>query len=327
MSGAAALVLAYVLDRIIGDPRGVLHPVVVMGWCAAKLERLLREVARSPHSLKIAGVLLPVGLVGGSFFTAKLVLYAAGLLHPAAAFAANAWLISTTIATKGLADAGMQVCRLLRAGDVKKARESLAMIVGRDTEHLDTPEICRGAVETIAENIVDAIVAPLVFAAIGGAPLALAYRAANTLDSMVGYKNAKYRHFGWASARLDDIANFIPARISALFVVAAAKLLKMRARGAWRIIRRDARKHPSPNSGFPEAGVAGALGVRLGGTNVYQGVPSFRAYLGDCERELAPDDIARTVRLMKTVSVLFIAVCSGTVLLLESLRACAKELF
>ncbi len=180
------------------------------------------------------------------------------------------------------------------------------MIVGRETSHLDEPEIVRGTVETVAENIVDAVISPLLYALIGGAPLAMAYRAVNTLDSMVGYKNEKYIHLGWASARLDDIANWIPARLTALLLTVSAFILRMNGRRAWRTMRRDARKHPSPNSGFPESTVAGALGIRLGGVNVYHGVESFRAYMGDALRPMESRDILLANRLLLTVSVLFV---------------------
>lgn len=159
--------------------------------------------------------------------------------------------------------------------------------------------------ETVAENIVDAVIAPLFFALIGGAPLAMAYRAVNTLDSMVGYKNEKYLHLGWASARLDDLANWIPARLTAGLLTVAAAMFSLQWKQAIKMVKRDARKHPSPNSGFPESAVAGALGIRLGGENSYQGVISFRAFMGDPDRPLEAEDIRVTNRLLVGVSVLF----------------------
>ncbi|MNI57531.1 cobalamin biosynthesis protein [compost metagenome] len=160
--------------------------------------------------------------------------------------------------------------------------------------------------ETVAENIVDAVISPLFYALIGGAPLAMAYRAVNTLDSMVGYKNDKYIHLGWASARLDDVANYIPARLTALMLAAASWCLRLDAGSALRIVRRDASSHPSPNSGYPESAVAGALGIRLGGYNSYHGVMSFRAYMGDNTREMEAEDIPRTAKLMFFVSNSFV---------------------
>ncbi|WP_019119456.1 adenosylcobinamide-phosphate synthase CbiB [Brevibacillus massiliensis] len=314
---AVHLLCAYLLDRLIGDPRWLPHPVVCMGWVITRLEQAIRRRFTRAASLKWAGMLFPLLLVGGSYLVVWLLLKGLAMLHPWLAWAAEVWLISTTIATKGLAEAGMNIYAKLQAGDLPAARSELAMVVGRDTEQLEEPEIVRGAVETVAENIVDAILSPLFYAAIGGAPLAMAYRAANTLDSMVGYKNERYEHLGWASARFDDLANYIPARIGALLIVAASWLKRLHWRQAWLVIRRDARLHPSPNSGFSEAGVAGALGVQLGGLNYYKGVPSDRARLGDPNRPLQADDIPQTVSLMYLVSVLFVCLCAGVLLVLR----------
>ena len=308
---AWVLVTAYLIDRVVGDPRSLPHPVVIIGWWISRLEWLIRTCVKQEKHLKAAGVLFPLLIVAGSYAVVWLIVWAGALVSPWLSFALSAWLISTTIATKGLADAGLEIMRHLQAGDIPAARRSLSMVVGRDTERLDESEICRGAVETVAENIVDAIVSPLIYAAIGGAPLAMAYRATNTLDSMVGYKNEKYRNLGWASARFDDVANYIPARLTALLLLAASWLLRLDVRQSWQIIRRDAHLHPSPNSGLPEAAVAGALGVQLGGLNTYQGVPSHRARLGDAHRPLCPDDVRMTVRMMYCASLLCLLACLG----------------
>ncbi|ATF11802.1 cobalamin biosynthesis protein CobD [Brevibacillus brevis X23] len=302
------LCAAYLIDRVVGDPRSLPHPVIIMGWWITRLERVIRSLVKEESHLKLAGVLFPLVIVGGSYAVVWLLLWGVTFIHPVFAWILGAWLISTTIATKGLADAGMEIARHLVAGDMEVARRSLSMVVGRDTERLDEPEVCRGAVETVAENIVDAIVSPLIFAAIGGAPLAMAYRAANTLDSMVGYKNEKYRNLGWASARFDDVLNYIPARLTALLLVAASWLQRLDWKQCWAMIRRDAHLHPSPNSGLPEAGVAGALGVQLGGLNYYQGVASNRAKMGDAKRPLQASDIVATIRLMYLVSLLCLLV-------------------
>lgn len=288
---------AYALDRLLGDPRWLPHPVIGMGKAIAAVEALLRRLCK-PRHYRAAGLLLPLTVVGGSFALTWAVLHLLAQVSPWLSAAAEAIVIWTTIASKGLRDAGMEVCAQLRKGDLPAARRSLSMIVGRDTEHLDESELARGAVETVAENIVDAIVSPLFFALIGGAPLAIAYRAVNTLDSMVGYKNDRYIDLGWASARLDDAANFIPARLTALLLFLAAWLLGLDVKEAIRAVRRDAPKHPSPNSGYPEAAVAGALGIQLGGENSYRGVTSFRAHMGEKTRELNREDIPRTVKLM-----------------------------
>lgn len=300
------LCAAYLLDLIIGDPRWIPHPVIGMGHAIKRLEKWIRSRFAKPGHLKKAGVLFPVIIVGGSLIITWALLKGLYIIHPWIAILAEVVLIATTIATKGLRDAGIGVYMHLKHGDLPAARQALGMIVGRDTAHLDEPEIVRGTVETVAENIVDAIVSPLFYALIGGAPLAMAYRAVNTLDSMVGYKNDKYIHLGWASARLDDIANFIPARITALLLVVSSWMHRLDYRRSYRTIRHDARLHPSPNSGFPESAVAGALGIRLGGENVYHGVVSFRAYMGEYTRPMNKDDILITNRLMLTASILFL---------------------
>ncbi|WP_339158986.1 adenosylcobinamide-phosphate synthase CbiB [Paenibacillus sp. FSL W8-0186] len=304
------LPVAYALDRLLGDPRWLPHPVVGMGKAIAAIEAAIRRLVQ-PHAYRAAGLLLPLLVAGGSFALTWAVLRLLAQVSPWLATLAEAALIATTIAAKGLQAAGMEVCGHLRRGDMPAARRALGMIVGRDTALLPEPEVARGAVETVAENIVDAVVSPLFFALLGGAPLAMAYRAVNTLDSMVGYKNEKYIDLGWASARLDDIANYIPARLTALLLIAAAWLLRFNAKGAAAIVRRDASSHPSPNSGYPESAVAGALGVRLGGENSYHGVVSFRAYMGDKTRELEAEDIPKTGRMLFAVSDMFVLL--GTV--------------
>ncbi|XID94013.1 adenosylcobinamide-phosphate synthase CbiB [Paenibacillaceae bacterium WGS1546] len=333
----AIVVCAYLIDLGIGDPRALPHPVVGMGRIIRRLERPLRRAADSrwlqraaswlvrgeqdvrKRALKLASVAYPLALVGGVYAASWLLLYALHLVHPWLSYGAGAWLISTTIAARGLADAGMDIHGLLAEGKLAEARRALSMIVGRDTEKLGEDEIARGAVETVAENIVDAILSPLFYALIGGAPLALAYRAANTLDSMVGYKNERYADLGWASARFDDLANWIPARLSAGFIAAAAWLLRMDPRRSLRTVSCYARLHPSPNSGFPESAVAGALGVQLGGLNYYQGVPSDRARMGEAIEPLEARHIRLTARLMYVSSALFVAAASAVAYLVREL--------
>nr|WP_245339124.1 adenosylcobinamide-phosphate synthase CbiB [Paenibacillus shirakamiensis] len=306
--------VAYGVDRLLGDPRRLPHPVVGMGKAISRIEAAIRRLV-PPHRFKLAGVVLPLLVAGGAFALSLGLIRLLAQISPWLAAAAEVWLIWTTIAAKGLKDAGMEVFRHLKNQDLPAARRSLSMIVGRDTAHLDTPNVVRGAVETIAENIVDGVISPLFYALLGGAPLAMAYRAINTLDSMVGYKNEKYIDLGWASARLDDVANYVPARLTGLLLIAAAKCTSgLSAKGALHSMKRDARAHPSPNSGFPESAVAGALGIQLGGENVYHGVSSFRAYMGERTRELEPADIPTTAALLIWVS--NAAVLIGTLFLL-----------
>ncbi|MCL4514111.1 MAG: adenosylcobinamide-phosphate synthase CbiB [Firmicutes bacterium] len=326
------VVLAFLVDLAVGDPRWLSHPTVLMGKGITLFEKAagsLLDGRRHPdgeprpdHLLygksraddrsrpdnrrakRVAGVLLVVVIVGGSY------LATAGLLRLAAkagggfAAALGVWLMSTTIAARGLAGAGLEIARFLAGGDLETSRAKLAWIVGRDTRELTPEEVVRAVVETVAENTVDGVTAPLLYGLVGGAPLAMAYRAVNTLDSMVGYRNEKYADFGWAAARFDDLVNYIPARLTAAALVLAAALDNRGWRKTARAIWRDGRKHPSPNSGLMEAGVAGALGVRLGGTNYYQGVPSFRPYLGEESTPLAAPCIREAVVLMAITSVL-----------------------
>lgn len=199
----------------------------------------------------------------------------------------------------------MELYHLLQEGDIAGARKAVGMIVGRDTAALEEAEIARAAVETVAENTVDGVIAPVFCYLAGGLPLAVLYRASNTMDAMIGYRNAKYLYFGRIAARLDDVLNFIPARITGMLFVCAAFLLGKDAAGAWRMLWMDASKHPSPNGGYAEAPVAGALGIRLGGENRYFGEVHFRAYMGEPKQPITAATIRDTVRLMYTATLLF----------------------
>lgn len=310
MEPALLLIIAYFLDRLLGDPSWFPHPVVAMGWMIRQVEKALRwceQVWRlqGKWALRLLGCLFPILVVGGVYILSFLLVQGVAAVSVSLAWGLEALLIATTIATKGLADAAQGILSCLRQGDLAGARQQLAMVVGRDTETLDESEVVRGTVETVAENIVDAVTAPLFFAAIGGAPLALAYRAVNTLDSMVGYQNQRYRHLGWASARLDDGANWLPARLTVGPMLGALMWKGYDAKGAWQILRRDARKHPSPNSGMTEAAMAGGLGIQLGGTNRYQGVVSHRALLGDPVEERTQAHILASITVLKVTTLLF----------------------
>ncbi len=302
---------AIVMDWIIGDPKWPTHPVIWIGRFIGMLEKRLRPegAAKSAKELRRLGVILTVTTVLLSFAVLYVVSEAAALIHPWLGYAVSAWYISTTIAVKGLKDAAMLVYRPLLAGNLEDARTYTGYIVGRDTASMEEKDTVRATVETVAENTVDAFVSPLLFALLGGAPLAMLYRAANTLDSMVGYRNDRYLYFGWASARLDDVLNYIPARIAGILLSIAAMLsLGFTACGrSMKAIYRFASLHPSPNSGIPESAVAGALGIELGGRNVYFGAASERARLGWPLRPLAARDIIHTVRLLYLVSMLMLA--------------------
>ncbi|MDF2648463.1 MAG: cobalamin biosynthesis protein CobD [Paenibacillus sp.] len=299
---------AIALDWLIGDPKWPTHPVILIGRFIRWVEGMLHKgketsVKSSSGWLRTKGVMLTVSTVVLSFSVMLLLTLAARSIHEWLGYLLSTWFISTTIAIKGLKDAAYLVYNPLRAGNLADARKYTGYIVGRDTDELGEEELTRAVVETVAENIVDAVIAPLFYALIGGAPLAMLYRASNTLDSMVGYRNDRYRHFGWASARWDDVMNWIPARLTGLLLILVALLQPgLSAKRAAAAIRRFAHLHPSPNSGIPESAVAGALGIELGGLNVYGGAASERARLGWPLRELAQQDIVYAVRMLYGVS-------------------------
>lgn len=305
------VLVAFLIDLLVGDPRWLLHPVVVIGKGITRLEFVLRKWAAPLIGLRISGVMLTVLIVGTAYMATFGLLWTVGSYYRFLGLLLAIWLMSTTIATNSLYKSAREIYDFLKAGNLAEARVKVGWIVGRDTQALDEGEIVRATVETVAENIVDGIVSPLFYGFLGGAPLAMAYRATNTLDSMVGYKNDKYLEFGWASARFDDLANFIPARITAALLLMAAAIAGLRWRDGWQIIRRDAAKHPSPNSGYPESAMAGVLGIRLGGLNYYGGQPSFRAYMGDSLRPLVAEDIRRAWRLMYGVAIMAAAIGGG----------------
>jgi len=305
------LVSAVVVDLLVGDPKWPTHPVILIGRLIAWLERRLypedRLAGVSPGLLRRRGIVLAAAAVAAATAAMWAAAEAASLLHPWLGYAVHVWFISSTIAVKGLGDAALAVFRPLSEGRLEEARAKVGHIVGRDTDSLDESGAARAAVETVAENTSDAFIAPLLFALAGGAPLAMLYRAANTLDSMVGYKNERYLHFGWASARLDDVLNWLPARLTGLLLVLSAALLPGLSPGrAFRSMATFARLHPSPNSGWPEAAAAGAIGIELGGVNSYFGRPSERARMGWPTRPLEAEDIRHAVRMLSVTSYIVI---------------------
>lgn len=292
---SAIVLAAAILDLILGDPRALPHPVVAIGRLISFLEPRLRRMF---HSERMAGCALLVMTVGISYGCAALLLGGAYALAPDAGIAVAVYLSWVSLAARSLHAESSKVAQALERGDLPDARTALSYIVGRETEQLEEPEIVRGAVETVAENTGDGVIAPLFYLMLGGPALAIAYKAVNTLDSMVGYKNERYLQFGWASARFDDLANFIPARLTGLLMVLAAPICALSGKGAWRIMRRDCRNHSSPNSGFPEAAAAGALGVRLGGVNRYFGKEIEKPTIGDASTPLTLASYSGVVRLM-----------------------------
>lgn len=273
--------LAYMLDWIIGDPEWLPHPVRLFGLIISNAEKFARKLVNGKTGEFVAGSLITIALVVGAYLASFYFLKTITALRPFAGNILFVYLAATTMATRNLIDEARCVYRALQAGDLDNARTRVARIVGRDTGRMDQSEVVRATIETLAESASDGIVAPMFYLAIGGVPAALAYKAINTLDSMIGHKDEKYEYFGKFAARLDDLANYIPARLTAMLIVLASFLCRKDYVGAIRIWFRDSAKHASPNAGRPEAAMAGALGVRLGGLNYYDGEPHYGAHFGD----------------------------------------------
>ncbi|NLW36510.1 adenosylcobinamide-phosphate synthase CbiB [Syntrophorhabdus aromaticivorans] len=301
------LVLAFFLDLLMGDPPPLPHPVRIIGKGITLLERCLRRPFSTPGQEKTAGMLLAVLVVLSVFLAAylveKWVLFSLKGLARLAGILFLVYLAASTIAAKELLKAGLRVIEAVKEGDMGRARIHLGMIVGRDVHGLEKKAILKAAMETLSENLSDGVIAPFFYFILGGLPLAMAYKAINTLDSMVGYRNEKYMNLGWASARLDDIANYIPARISGLLIALSSFLLyksRMVCADSLRTMVRDGKRHPSPNSGYPEAALAGALGVSLGGPSTYNGILMEKPCIGQEKTAdyLPPSfDAIRLVRL------------------------------
>jgi adenosylcobinamide-phosphate synthase len=305
------MVAACVLDAAIGDPRSMPHPVRWMGRIIVRVHREVRKKCTGPLALRAAGFFLAMGLPATAF--------AAGWVAVEAGMAVHDWLghfigiavASTTLAWRDLVDHVRAVSAALKEGSLERARQAVGLIVGRDTQNLSEAEVVRASVETIAESACDGVIAPLVFLVVGGPPLALAYKAVSTLDSMIGHPDEKYRDFGWASAKIDDFANWIPARLTGWLIAAAAGIVLVSVKAVKRssvILLRDGHKHPSPNSGRPEAAMAGALGVQLGGVNFYEGRRAERPVLGDAETSLSVMQVDQAAYIMTVAYLMAIAV-------------------
>ena len=296
------LTIGYLLDLIIGDPQNPIHPIRLIGNLCKKLEKIFRETLKD--SLKVAGLLtwifsvVIVYLV--SFFIVKIsfsINYIVGIVI-------SGIMIYFTISAKALKVEGLKVIKFLLKNDIDGARNQLSYIVGRDTKSLDKEGILRAVVETIAENMSDGVVAPIFYAGLFGAPFAFVYKAVNTMDSMFGYKNDKYKDFGFFPAKLDDVFNYIPARLTGYLIVLAAFILKLDYKNSYKIYRRDRNNHSSPNSAHPEAAVAGALGLKLGGANYYFGKLVEKPTIGDEIKKIDIDDVNKTNNILYLVSFL-----------------------
>ncbi len=302
------MIAAFLLDLLLGDPENFPHPVRWIGKVAIQLEAgMVALLGRN----RTSGVIFTLTIVGMSYGITAIMIQGLSQWNLWIGWGFHTFLLYTTFATRDLARHCQRVFNALKRGDLSHARHELSKMVGRDTEMLEEKEIVRGSVESVAENTVDGVISPIFYALIGGAPLAMAFKAASTLDSMVGHKTFRYLQFGWASARLDDFLNFIPARISIFLFPSASLFCNLSAMDSLRIALRDGQKSQSPNAGIPEAAVAGALGVRLGGVNSYQGISRPNPVIGDRKRELIIEDILRGNRLMVTCAVLFLIIGTG----------------
>lgn len=305
----AACVTGFLLDFVFGDPVWLYHPVRVIGNFISFGERKLRGIfGKTEKGELAAGTVLWFLTAGFSFVIPFLVLWGAQRLHPALRFLIESFWCYQILAARCLVRESGKVYDRLKEKDLPGARKAVSMIVGRDTENLTEEGVTKAAVETVAENTSDGVTAPLLFLILGGAPFGFLYKAVNTMDSMLGYKNEKYLYFGRFPAKMDDVFNFIPSRVTALFMIVAAFLTGMDGKNAWKIWRRDRRKHASPNSAQTESACAGALRVRLAGDAVYFGKLHKKEYLGDPLRPIEPEDIRRAGRLMYATAFLMLVV-------------------
>lgn len=306
-----SLIAAYVLDLILGDPHGHLHPVRLIGNLILNIENKLRKKCKSQNNELKAGVILWSVVVSISFLIPLIIVLVAKQINLYLGFIIEVILSYYILAAKSLKDESMKVYTALKSKNIMEARKYLSYIVGRDVDKLDEKSIVKAAVETVAENTSDGVIAPMLFIMIGGAPLGYLYKAVNTLDSMVGYKNEKYINLGKFSAKADDVFNYIPARLSAIIMISAAFVLKYDYKNAIKIYKRDRYNHKSPNSAHTESVCAGALRIMLGGSSYYKGILVDKPAIGDELRQAETEDIQRANTLMYATSLLFLAIGIG----------------
>lgn len=306
-----ALLIGFGIDLLIGDPHSIPHPVVGIGKLISFLEKGLRQMFPKTDGGEIAagGVLWVLMVVICTALPAG-ILYLCHRISPWLRLTGESIMCWQILATKALKDESMKVYTALESGDLEKSRHAVSMIVGRDTARLDDAGVTRAAVETVAENTSDGVVAPMLFLALGGAPLGFFYKAVNTMDSMLGYVEPPYKNIGLVPAKMDDLANFIPSRLSALLMIAAGFLLGLDGKNGWQIFRRDRFNHASPNSAQTESVCAGLLGVRLAGDAWYHGVLHKKKYIGDANREITHRDIILVCRLLYLTAFLTLLLCT-----------------
>ena len=308
-----ALILGFFLDLLIGDPHGFPHPVVLIGKLIDVTEKGMRKIfPKTVRGENFAGAAIWLIVVIVSTALPALLLWLAYGVSRWLGLALETIMCAQILATKSLRQESMKVYQALQTGDLEKARHAVSMIVGRDTQRLDEAGVARAAVETVAENTSDGIIAPMLFLAIGGAPLGFFYKAVNTMDSMLGYVEMPYKNVGLVPAKMDDLFNFLPARISALLMLAAGAVLGMDGKNGWKIFKRDRYNHASPNSAQTESVCAGLLGLRLAGDAWYHGVLHKKKYIGDPLREIEPEDIPKACRLLYATAFLGLVVFAVT---------------
>ncbi|MBD7913526.1 cobalamin biosynthesis protein [Clostridium sp. Sa3CUN1] len=296
------LTIGFLLDLIIGDPQNPIHPIRLIGNLCSKLESLFRRILR--ESLKLAGLLTWISVILIVFLVSEFIVKVSFRINFIIGIIISGIMFYFTISTKALKVEGLKVIKFLLKEDIEGARKQLSYIVGRDTKSLDKEGILRAVVETIAENMSDGVVAPILYAGLFGVPFAFVYKAVNTMDSMFGYKNDKYKDFGFFPAKLDDVFNFIPARVTGYLIVVASYILKMDYKNSYKIYERDKNNHSSPNSAHPEAAVAGALGLRLGGANYYFGKLVDKPTIGDELKKIEINDVYNTNKILYLVAFL-----------------------
>ena len=307
-----ALILGFLLDCLLGDPRNIPHPVVLMGKLISLLEKAFRKICpKTVRGENLAGLCIWLVTVAVSFCIPFGLLKLAGLVSPWLRVALQSIFCWQVLAANGLKKESMKVYTALKTGTIQDARVAVSMIVGRDTQELDADAVTRAAVETVAENCSDGVIAPMLYFALGGGPLAFAYKAVNTMDSMLGYVEMPYKNIGLVPAKLDDVFNYLPARLSALLMLAAGALEGLNVPNGWKIWRRDRRNHASPNSAQTESVCAGLLGLRLAGDACYHGVLHKKPYIGDPLREIEYEDIPRACRLMYGTALLSMLLFAG----------------
>ncbi|MGO1818862.1 MAG: adenosylcobinamide-phosphate synthase CbiB [Senegalia sp. (in: firmicutes)] len=306
MTEVFILLSAIILDFLFGDPYNIPHPIIYIGKLISYVEERIRK---SNTDLKKGGALLLILVLSTVFISISLILFLANVIHPIFKTLITIYLLYTSLAAKCLKDEGIKIYKVLKEKDMKKARILISYLVGRDTEKLEEDEITRATIETIAENTIDGVLAPIFYIFIGfllGMPVQFVflYKAINTLDSMVGYINEKYKDIGYFSAKVDDLVNFIPARIGAVFMILGG--FKYDMKNGFKILIRDRLNHKSPNAAYPESAVAGLLNIQIGGENIYFGEKIYKPTIGDKNRKIIIEDIKRTINIMYISEILFV---------------------